>query len=129
MRRQCRQKRHTVAGQEIGEPEPPRADLAEIVIEPARERAIDVADVAVAIDREKAGRRMIQIVDRVLQLLEHVLLARAVAGHIGDGPYRGLPWATSVNRRPERTHPQAEPPRGLPARSGDPHLLLNPPAI
>ena len=52
------------------------------MVEPGRERGIEVADVAVAIDREKTGRRMVEIVDGVLQLLEDVFLPLAVTGDV-----------------------------------------------
>jgi hypothetical protein len=53
---------------------------------------------------------MIEIVDGVLELLEHVLLALAVAGDVGNGPHRRSGLAGSPSGR---TVPK--PPRG-PAR-------------
>ena len=68
---------------------------------------------------------MIEIVDRVLKLLEHVLLALAVAGDVGDGPHR----RSGLVRLAERPHPQPQPARRLPARAGHPHFLLQAPAF
>ena len=78
-----------------------------------------------AVDREEAGGRMIEIVDRVLKLLEHVLLALAVAGDVGDRPHR----RSGLVRLAERAHPQPQPARGLPARAGHPHFLLQAPPL
>jgi hypothetical protein len=64
---------------------------------------------------------MIEIVDRMLQLLEHVLLALAVARHVGDGPHRRARLAPAVAEPP---HPQAQPARRLPAQAGHAHFLL-----
>ena len=60
--------------------------LRQIVIEPGRQRGVEIADVAVAIDREEAGRRVVEIVDGVLQLPENIFLALAVSRHVADGP-------------------------------------------
>jgi hypothetical protein len=57
------------------------------MVEPFGKRGIDVVDVAVGIDREKAGRRMIEIVDGVLQLLKHIFVALEFSGDVGDVPY------------------------------------------
>ncbi len=85
--RQGGEKCSAAAGQDVAEPQAAGADLGEIVIEPAGQRRVDVADVAIGIDREETGRRVVEIVDGVLQLLKHVFLAFTVAGHIGDGPH------------------------------------------
>src|SRR5579859_8015953 len=66
---------------------------------------------------------MVEIFDRMLQLLEHVFLALAVAGDVGDRPHRifGLTLAL-----PERTHAHPEP-TAMPAIvAGDADLLLLP---
>jgi hypothetical protein len=69
---------------------------------------VEIADVAVGIDGEEAGRRVIEIVDGVLQLLEDVLLALAVARHVGDGPQGQLAAAFRIAERadaePEPAH-------------------------
>ena len=75
-----------IARDHIGELEAARADLREIVIEPGSERGVHIRDGARAIDRHEARRRMIEIVDRLLQLLEDVLLALAITRDVGNGP-------------------------------------------
>ena len=104
------EQRGAVAGDDVGELQPAGADLGEIVVEPGGERGVEVADVAVAIDREEAGRRVIEIVDGVLQLLEDVLLALAVARHVGDGPQRQLAAALARRRAAARAAAASSPP-------------------
>src|SRR5262249_12968151 len=87
------------------------------------------ADVPTAIDRKKTGGRMIEIVNRLLELLEYILLALAVAGHVGDGPHRALPGRGRIARRPEGAHPQPQPSHRVAVPGGDPHLLLQSPAV
>ncbi|HEV2606923.1 MAG TPA: hypothetical protein VGT79_02965, partial [Xanthomonadaceae bacterium] len=58
------------------------------MIQPVRQRGIDINQVSGRIDREEPARRMIEIFDGVLQFLEHVLLARAVAGDVRYRPHR-----------------------------------------
>ena len=77
------QQRRAVAGDDVGELEAAGADLGEILIEPIGERGVEIDDVALGIDGEEAGRRVIEIVDGVLQLLKDVLLPLALAGHVG----------------------------------------------
>ena len=64
------------------------AELRQVVIEPFGQRGVEVADLAIGIDREEAGRRMVEIIDGVLQLLKDVFLALELARHVGDGPDR-----------------------------------------
>ena len=63
-----------------------RLELGEVDAEPLGERGVEVDDAAVRLEREEAGRRVVEIVDRVLQLLEDVLLVLALAGDVGDQP-------------------------------------------
>ena len=78
------------------------------------------------IDREEAGRRMIEIIDGVLQLLKDVLLALELAGDVGDRPDR---LAGGMPALAERAHPHPQPAPGLALAAADPHLLLQPPAF
>jgi len=66
---------------------------------------------------------VIEIFDRVPQLLEHVLLALAVAGDVGDRPHRifRVPLA-----RTERAHAHPKPAAVSAVVAGDPDLLLLP---
>ena len=58
------------------------------MVEPFGQRRIEVGDVAIGIDREEAGRGMIEIVDGVLEFQKHILLPFQLARHVGDGPDR-----------------------------------------
>ncbi len=80
------EQRGALAGNDVGKLEAAGADLGEIVVEPGRERGIDIDEIARGVDGEEAGRRVIEIVDGVLQFLEDVFLALAVARHVGDDP-------------------------------------------
>ena len=95
---QRRQQRRAVAGDQIGELEPAGADLRQILIEPIGERGIEIDDVALVIDREEAGRRMIEIIDRMLQHLKHILLPVALGGDVGERPDR-QPRVAPAERR------------------------------
>ena len=92
------QQRGAVAGDDVGQLQPARADLGEVVIEPVRQRGVDIDELAGGIDREEAARRVIEIFDRVLQFLEHVLLALAVAGDVGNRPHRIFRLALALRR-------------------------------
>ena len=100
------QQRSAVAGDDVGEFQPAGADFREVMVEPIGQRRIDIGDLAGGIDREEAARRVIEIFDGVLQFLEHVFLALAVAGDIGDRPHRVFRLALV---RSERTNPHAQP--------------------
>ena len=63
-----------------------RLELGEVDADPFGERGVHVADAPVGLEREEAGRRVVEIVDRVLQLLEDVLLVLALARDVGDEP-------------------------------------------
>src|SRR5207237_5697907 len=93
---------------------------------PAGERGVEIADVPRRIDREEARGRVVEIVDRVLEALEGGLVAVAVARHVGYRPHRRARVAAALA---ERAHAQPQPARGLPAQSGDAHLLLEPAAL
>ena len=76
--------------------------------------------------RKEAGRRMVEIVDGVLQFLEDVLVALELARHVGERPDRHAGFALAVA---ERAHAHAQPAAGLAAVRADAHLLLQPPAL
>ena len=64
---------------------------------------------------------MIEIVDRVLQFLKDILLALALARHVGQRPNRQAAVAAALAERP---HPQPQPARRPALQAGDPHLFL-----
>jgi hypothetical protein len=110
-----------LAGHHIGKPQTARADLRQIVVEPFGERRVEIGEVAVGIDREEARRRMVEIVDGVLQLLKDVLLPLELAGHVGERPHRHRRCPLAVAQRP---HPHAQPPPGLALVAADSDFLL-----
>ena len=57
----------------------PGLEAGEVDAEPLGERRVEIDDAAVRLGREEAGRRVVEIVDRVLQLLEDGLLLRPLA--------------------------------------------------
>ncbi len=120
------QERGAVAGHDVGQLQPARADLGKVVVEPARKRGVDIDEVAAGIDREEAARRMVEIFDGVLQLLEHVFLPLAVAGDVGNRPHRIFRLALA---RTERANPHPEPAAVGAVLARDPHLLLLPFAL
>src|SRR5262249_24916845 len=120
------------AGERVREPRAPprhdlfeleaaRADLGKIIIEPIGQRSVDIDDVAVAFCRKEAGRRMIEIVDRVLQLLEYILVPLEIARHVRERPHRHARFAFTLA---ERTHADAQPPPAVAALRVDAHFLL-----
>ena len=117
------QQRGAVAGDDVGELQAAGADLGEIVVEPVRQRRVDIGELAGGIDREEATRRVIEIFDRVLELLEHVLLALAVAGDVGDRPHRIFGFALAGA---ERAHAHPQPAALAAVMAGDAHLFLLP---
>ena len=62
--------------------------MREVVIEPAGERRVHVHDRAVRLRREEAGGRVVQIVDRVLEILEKGLVLVVLTRFVGDAPER-----------------------------------------
>ncbi len=114
--------RRGVSRHHIGELEPARSDLREIMIEPGGERRVHVGDGARGIDRHEARRRMVEIVDRLLQLLEDVLLALAVAGDVGNRPQR-LALAFAARDRLDAQAIPGDPARGAAHRLGEADLL------
>ena len=93
------------------------------MIQPVRQRGVDIDELAGRIDREEAARRMIEIFDRVLQLLEHILLPFAVAGDVGDRPHRVFSLALALAERP---NPHPQPAAVVAVGPGDADFLLLP---
>ena len=87
-----------------------RRKTRQIDAEPFGERGVDVGDAAVGVGREEAGRRVVEMVDRLLQVEEEAFLLGALARDVGDLPGgQRLPLARHV----ERAGPQP-----VPARAG-----------
>ena len=119
-----REQRRAVAGHDVLELQSARANLREIVGQPLGQRGIEISHAAAGFEREEPGRRMIEIVDRVLEILENVFLPFAVARHIDDGPHSAARFMLFAAQRP---HLQLQPAHRLLAGTGDAHFLAQPP--
>ena len=91
------------------------------MIEPVGKRGVEIDHVALRIHGEKARRRVIQIIDGVLQFLKDVFLTFALAGDIGDRPDREVPRVHAFGKR---TYAQPQPAGRAARQAGDPHFLL-----
>ena len=120
------QQRGALACHDVAELQPAGADLRQIVAEPFRQGGVEVGQVAVAVDREEAGRGVVEVIDCVLELLKDVFLPLKLARHVGQRPHRQRRVPLAV---PERPHPHAQPAAGLALVAADPHFLLQPPAF
>src|SRR5262249_58698191 len=85
-RRERGEQRRALARYDVLESQPAGADLGEVVIEPIGERGVEIRDAAIAFGREKTGRRMVEVIDRLLQLLEDVLVPLELTRHIRERP-------------------------------------------
>ena len=96
------------ARHEIGQGEAAGADLGEIVVQPGGQGGVHVTDVAVGAAGKEAGGGMVEEVDGVLEFLEDVLVALALAGDVGDAPQADV----ARTGYDERADPHAVPSRG-----------------
>ena len=115
------QKRGAIAPDQVGEFQAAGADLGQILVEPVGQRLVEIDDIALGIDGEKAGRRVIEIVDGVLQRLKGIFLLVAVARHVGERPHRQACLAAAIA---ERADLEAQPARRPAADAGDPYHFL-----
>ncbi len=81
--------RAAVARDDVADLEPAEAELGEVVVEPFRQRRVHVDDRPVGLRRKKTRRRVVEIVDRVLEILEEGLVPVVLARLVRDGPDRG----------------------------------------
>ena len=73
-------------GDEVADVRGARLELGKVDADPFGERGVQVADAPVRLEREEAGRRMVEIVDGVLEFLKDVLLVLALARDVADQP-------------------------------------------
>ena len=78
--------RAAISGDDVVDLEPAGAELGEIIIEPARQGGVHMRDRAIRLGGEKARRRVVEIVDRVLKILEKSFVPVVVARLIRDRP-------------------------------------------
>jgi len=72
------EQRRAVIRHDVVEGQSARAGLREIIAEPSGQRLVHIRDGAGRRRREEARRRVIEKIDRVLQLLENIFLALPV---------------------------------------------------
>ncbi len=121
--------RDVVAADDVAEGQRARFEAGDVDAEPFGEGSVEVDDAAVRLGGEEAGRRVIEIVDGVLQLLEDGLLLLPLVGDVGDRPGD---MAAAARRRRQRAG--ADPVPARPAgtarqRPREPDLLLDRPPV
>ena len=119
--RQRGDERTALPGDDVAEFQTAGAHLRQILLQPFGKRRVEIGDAAGSIDRKESGRRVIEIVDGVLQFLEDVFLPLELAGDVVDRPHRELGLALALTERP---HAHAQPAPGFAADRIDAHLLL-----
>ena len=107
--------RHALAADQIAERQRPRLELGDVDAEPLGQGGVEVDDPPVRLGREEAGGRMVEVVDGVLELLEHRLLLGPLAGDVGDGPGRDRARPGRCRNRPR---PDPVPAGAAAARTG-----------
>jgi hypothetical protein len=115
------QERRALAREHVVELETAGADLREIMVEPIGERGVEIDDAAVGLGRKEARRRVVEIIDRVLQLLKHILVALELARHVGQCPDGHAGFALAFA---ERAHADAQPTCRLAGVRADADLFL-----
>ena len=96
-----REHRAAVSGDDVVDLKSASAELGEIIVQPAGQGGVHMRDRAIGLGRKKAGRRVIEIVDRVLKILEEGFMPGVVASLIRDRPHHQavpgdtLEWANA----------------------------------
>ncbi|MCY1489888.1 hypothetical protein D9M68_236280 [compost metagenome] len=78
--------RQPLAGHQVADADRAWLELGQVDAEPIGERGVDVEDLALAPGGEEAGRRVVEIVDGVLQFLEEAFLVVALRRNVGNLP-------------------------------------------
>jgi hypothetical protein len=112
---------------DVGQLQPARSDLGEVVPEPLGKGGVHVDDRPGPVGRQEARGRMVEIVDRVLQLLEDGLVPLAVLGNVRDAPQR----RHAAARAGQWPHAQPVPAELARTSKGgaEPHLFRCEPAL
>ena len=111
------EQRRAVGGHDVGELELAGRELRDVVIEPIGEGGVHVRDRAVGFGGKEARRRVVEIVDGVLQVLKEALVPLAFAGDVGDRPKGHARFGDAL----ERAHTDAVPGRRAVAGQGRGH--------
>src|SRR5690606_12824663 len=80
--------RHAVAGDDLAQAGGARREAGEVDPEPFRQGGVDVSDTAVLVGGKEAGRRVVEVVDSLLQVEEEALLFGALLREVGELPRR-----------------------------------------
>ncbi len=75
-----------LAGHQIADRHRARNELGEIDTEPFGQRGVEIENLALAPGGEETGGSMVEIVDRILQLLEEALLIVPLRRNVADLP-------------------------------------------
>ena len=102
--------RHAVAGDDFRQRGGARREAREVDAEPFGKRRVDIGDAALLVGGEEAGRRMVEMVDRLLQVEEEALLLGALARDVGELP--------GEQRLALAGHAEGARPQPVPARAG-----------
>ena len=78
--------RHAVARDDLAERQVAGRETCQIDAQPFCQRGVDVGDAAFRIGGEKAGRRVVEMVDRLLQIEEKPLLFGPLSRNVGELP-------------------------------------------
>ena len=92
------QHRPAVACDNVVDLEPADAELGEIVVEPTGQGGVHMADRAVGLGGKEAGRRVVEIIDRVLKVLEKGLMPVVVARLVRHRPQRRAVLGDALER-------------------------------
>ncbi len=101
-----REKRLAAGSHDVTDLEIAIGNLGEVVIEPVGQCRIEIEDAPLGPGREETRRRAVEIGNRLLELLEFVLVLLAVTRHIGHAPMHSR---VALPAR-ERPHAHAIPP-------------------
>ena len=102
--------RHAVAGDDFRKRGVAGREARKVDAQPFGERGVDVGDAAFLVGGEEAGRRVVEMVDRLLQVEEEALLLGPLARDVGDLP--------GGQRLPLARHAEGARPHPVPARAG-----------
>jgi hypothetical protein len=102
--------RHAVAGDDVGNRNRSRPEGRQVDAEPAGKRRVDILDAPVPVCREETDRRLVEIVDRLLQFEECLLLVVTLFRDVGQPPH---PQRLAIARHRQKPRRGAVPARPL----------------
>jgi hypothetical protein len=102
-------KRHAVSGDDLAQAGGAGREARQVDAQPFGKRGVDIGDTAVLVGGEEAGGRMVEMVDRLLQVEEEPLLFGALLRNVGQLPGK--------QRKALARHLEAAGPHPVPARA------------